>query len=316
MDTAYPDQWKLPLHTQIGLRQHTCGQRKQRLAGEAAGFCHRPLQTCGAGNCRIRDNHAVNAALAGNAHHIIKIIQCQIRRDFQQNGTASCACADLVARRQNTREQVIQCLCALQITQARRIGRGNIDGEVAGNTGKAANTQNVIGAAVCRFLIRTQIHPDNSAAPAVVQPVQGRLMTFIIEAETIDQAGLCWQAEYPWLRIAALRLRCNRADFGKTEAESEQSIRHFGIFVKTGGHAQRIVKMQAKGIDTEARIIFGRPLPRHEFERCQSSAMRCLRLKPQQQGLGKGCKAFEHQAPNSGNRCTPFSSGKGLTHTA
>ncbi len=48
-------------------------------------------------------------------------------------------------------------------------------------------------------------------------------MAAIVEAEAVDHRAIALQPEDPRLRIAGLRLRRQRTDFGETKAERQQA---------------------------------------------------------------------------------------------
>ena len=60
----------------------------------------------------------------------------------------------------------------------------------------------------------------------------------------------------PRPRIAGLRLRRDRADLGKAEAQTKQRIWHFGMLVEARRNADRIGKVQSKG-RTASRLSSG-----------------------------------------------------------
>ncbi len=81
-------------------------------------------------------------------------------------------------------------------------------------------------------------------------------MAFIVEAKTIDNRSIFNEAENARAWIAALRARCDGADFGEAEAQFQQCIRDFGVLVITRRHAERIWKLQAGNLDGKSRIVW------------------------------------------------------------
>jgi hypothetical protein len=64
-------------------------------------------------------------------------------------------------------------------------------------------------------------------------------LTSIVEAKSIDDGVIFFQAEQARLRIALLRSRRKRAHFNKAEAKREHLFGYFRIFVEPRGEADR-----------------------------------------------------------------------------
>ena len=108
---------------------------------------------------------------------------------------------------------------------------------------KFPDTCHVVGDAIGGVLVGADVHSDNTRMRTPLgQAAKRRFMTFIVEAKPVDHRVVLNKAENPRLRIARLGQRRERAYFGEAEAEVQQRIGHFGIFVIARGHAERIRK--------------------------------------------------------------------------
>ena len=83
-------------------------------------------------------------------------------------------------------------------------------------------------------------------------------MPFIVEAQPIDHGFVRGQPEDARLRVARLRQRRDGADLGEAKAELEQCIRHLGILVVAGCHADRVREIEPAKADLEPRVLRGR----------------------------------------------------------
>ena len=150
----------------------------------------------------------------------------------------------------------------LQIAQARRVRRGDVDGEIARDRREHLDQPDVVGDAVGRILVGPDIDADDAALMrARRQPPQHRVGAVIVEAHAVDDGFVALQAKQPRPRIAALRLRRHRADLDKAETEPQQRVRHLGALVEARGHADRIGKIQAEGAHRQFRIVGARLEP-------------------------------------------------------
>src|SRR5690606_32550006 len=162
---------------------------------------------------------------------------------------------------------------------------------------------------------RTDIDADNAAARAArLQPFFGSRVTLIVETEAVDHRLIFGQPEDTRLGIARLRQRRDRADLGEAEAEPEQSVRHFGVLVIAGRHAERIGEVEPAQRDTKPRVTASRR------RAAEAGAQREYRQSVRVFGIeGKKRPPADHlervHAPRSGKTWRPSApSGRGRTH--
>ena len=109
---------------------------------------------------------------------------------------------------------------------------------------------------------------------------QRRFMACIVEPKPVDDGPILHKAKNAWLWISRLRLRGNGPDFGKSKPKPQQRIRHFGILVKPGCHAERIGKVQTCQRNSKARIRFDRRRRQQPgFQRSDSQSVRLFGIK-------------------------------------
>ena len=86
---------------------------------------------------RVADDHAVDAVAARDADDVVEIAERQIGRDLEQQRPARRAAGRALARIDHAREQVVERGRLLQVAQARRVGRRDVDGEIARHAARA-----------------------------------------------------------------------------------------------------------------------------------------------------------------------------------
>ena len=144
----------------------------------------------------------------------------------------------------------------LQVAQAGRVGRGNVDGEIARDRRERLDQAHIVGDAVGGLLVGADIDADDAArVRRARKPAQHRLGALAVEAEPVDHALVGGEPEQARARIARLRLRRHGADLDEAEAEPEQRIGHLGVLVEPGRHADRIGEVEPEGPHREPRVV-------------------------------------------------------------
>ncbi len=183
----------------------------------------------------------------------------------------------------------------LQVAQARRVRRGDVDGEIARDRRKRLDQLDIIGDTVGRILVGPDIDADDAALMrARGEPPQYGFGAVIVETHAIDDGFIPLEPKQPRPRIAALRLRRHRADLDKAKTQPQQRIRRLRALVEAGGHADRIGKIQAEGAHRQFRIVRARLDRRQQPQAMDRHAMHVLRIEPAQQRQRKGVKGADH----------------------
>src|SRR5690606_6020255 len=173
----------------------------------------------------------------------------------------------------------------------------------------------VVSDPVGAVLVGADIDADNTAGISTPgQTLIDRIMALVVEAEAVDDGAVGGQPEYPRLVVARLRPGGYRSHFRKAEAQLQERIRHVSILVVSGGHAERIGKIQAGHRAGEPRI--GRPPAGGQqaaLQRGDRRSMRGFRIEKEEPAAGEIGKAADH-AISSGKTCTPSApSGRGFS---
>ena len=99
----------------------------------------------------------------------------------------------------------------LQVAQARRVGRGDVDREVAGDVVECLDAAHVVGDAVGRFLVGADVDADDAAsACGACSRASAACMPAVVEAEPIDDGVVARQPEHARGGIAELRHAASR----------------------------------------------------------------------------------------------------------
>ena len=112
-------------------------------------------------------------------------------RDFQKHRRRAGIGRDALARIDHPRQQIVEHGGLLQVAQARRVRRGDIDGDVTCHRGKALDELDIICNAVRRILVGADIDADHAAGiGAHSEPPEHGIRAFRIEAEPVDHAAI------------------------------------------------------------------------------------------------------------------------------
>ncbi len=236
---------------------------------------------------------------------VVELSEAQIGCDFQEYRRVAGVLADALARIDDFCQEIVERCGLLQIAQARRVGRGHVDGEIARYRRKGLDQFDVIGDAVGGILVRADIDAEDTAkmrAPG--QPPQHGFGAIIVEAHAVDHGLVALEPEQPRPRIADLRLRCHGADLDKAETEPEQRIRRLRALIEAGRHADRIGEIQPERPHRQFRIVRPRPYRRQQFQALDRQTMGVFRIEPAQQRQREGIEGADHGS-SSGMSCVP-----------
>ena len=263
--------------------------------GEPPGLCGKAaiLQPV-AGERGVRHHDAVDAMRLDHAHNVGKIGIGDVGCELDQERRALLHCAP---RHLHPREQRSESFRCLQIAQAWRVGRGDVDGEIVGNRAHAADARHVIADTILAVLAGADIHPDHAVAASRETAKRGRL-ALIVEAEAVDDGAVGGGAKNAWGGIALLRLRRQRADFDEAEPRGEKRREHPRILVEASRHADRIAEVHTPQSLRKPRIV-GRSGAgiKPELKALDGEVMRTLRIERVQQRLAKAVQRVHGATP-------------------
>jgi hypothetical protein len=117
--------------------------------------------------------------------------------------------------------KIVQGRRGLQVAQARRIGRGDVDGKVAGDVIEVLDTLDVVGRAVGRILVGPELMPTTPRGGRASSRASCRGVTAVVEAEPIDDRAVLAEPEDARARIALLWSRRDGADLGEAEPHGQ-----------------------------------------------------------------------------------------------
>ena len=237
------------------------------------------------------------AARTRDADDVVEIAERQVGRDLEQHRRRPGARRNPVAHLDDARQQIVERGGALQLAQARRVGRGNVDGDVACDRRDRFDQADVVGGAVAGIPVGADVDPDDAALGRPRrQPRQHRGLALAVEAEPVDHRLIGLEPEHARPRIAGLRQRRHRADLDEAEAQAEQRVRHLGVLVEARRDADRIGKVEPEGPHRQPRIIGRRPPPRGEFQGLDGERMSIFRIERPQQRPGQAVEKANHRA--------------------
>ena len=175
----------------------------------------------------------------------------EIRRDLEQQRTARLG---LVARGDHARDQIVKRLAPLQVAQAGRVGRGDVEGQIVGERGEGPDAKHIVRDAVGGVLVGADVDADHALAAAALSRARARSKPSLLKPKRLMTAASSRRRNRRGPGVAVLRPRRQRADLDEAEAEAQHRARNLGVLVEAGGEAERIGKSQSQGLDRKPRI--------------------------------------------------------------
>ena len=291
-DATHADQRNAPLQTLVHAGQHRGGVCEQRLAGKSARLVAVRIVGHGAVvDGGVAADHAVDAGVQQYLGDGVLLGLVQIGRDLQQHGFALAVLgAQSLLRLAQYRDEAPQRGFLLQVAQALRVGRGDIDGDVAGVLVHAGEAEQVIagGFLVRRVLVLADVDAEHAVVAGLLHVAHQRVDAGVVEAEPVDDRLVVLQAEHPRLRVARLRPRRGGAHFDEAEAERAERVEVVGVLVQPRGQADRVGKAQPERFH---RQVLRRPRDEAQqvaavghVQAVEGQPVRGLRIEREQQG--------------------------------
>ena len=254
----------------------------------------------------VCDDEAVNA---GARRHVDQGGQrsiVHVGRDLEQDRGAPARLGGRgVACVSDARKQIGQRLGSLQVAQAGRVRRRDVDGEVGSERREQAHAGDVVEDAIVAVAIGSDIDADDAWTPgAAVEAFRHRLMPLIVEAEPVDESPIGCEPKEARARVAVLRQRRDRSDLDEAEAEAEHRVGRLRILVETRGKTDGIGELESERTHREPRVARHGRRPRMQMT-CSADgrAMRPLRIEePQRTRDLIECA----QAMSAGKACSPL----------
>ena len=249
VDAADADQREGAFGAHEGLRQHAGRQLEQRPARQPARFaCALSRSRSAAGRATV-----VLPTIMPSTRCLRAMPTTSSSSDSVRSGAILSSTGVGPARgRTRSRASITRAsssssaLGLLQVAQARRVGRGDVDGEIAGDRGEGFDQPHIVLGAVGRIAVGADIDADNAAlvraraasrasaagAPSLLKP--SRLIT-PSSASSRNRRGR---------GLPACGTRGDGADLDEAEAEPQQRVRHLGVLVEAGGQPDRIGEIE------------------------------------------------------------------------
>ena len=215
---------------------------------------------------------------------VVELAERDIGRDLDQDRCRSGFPADAGARVDHARGQLVEHVCLLQVAQAGRVGRRDVDGEIAHHRREHLDQLHIVGDAVGAVLVGADIDADDAALIRTRrEPAQHRVGALAVEAEPVDDALVARQPKHARARIASLRPRRHGADLDEAEAELEQCIGHLGVLVEPRRHPDRIREIESEGAHRKPRIVRHQLDEGRDLQRQDGEPVRVLGIEQAQQ---------------------------------
>ena len=264
----------------------------------------------------VANDHAVDPARARYADDVIEVGQRKIGRDLEQHWCRPGGRRDAFARIDHARQQLVEHGGLLHIPQAGRIGRRDVDRDIARHRGEALDEPHIIGNAIGCILVGADVDADDAARSRPrSEPAQHGVGALRIKAEAIDDAGISIEPKQPRPRIATLRLWRDGADFDETEADAQQRVRHFGVFVEASGDPDRIGEVEPEHPHRQPLIVDSGRRHRCEFQQPDCQTMRIFRVERVQKRSCQTVEQADHGFSSGSARRPSTSSGKGCAQS-
>ena len=147
-------------------------------------------------------------------------------------------------------QQLVECVFLLQIAQIFGVGRGDVDGDVAGVRVDAIQCRAVVVGGVFdrRGGIFANIDAKNTAVLdklAACDVGEQGVYALVIKSHAVDDCLLFGNAKQPRFGVSFLRTRGDGADFDKAKAHGGEYIDVLAIFVQSGSQTDAVGEGQA-----------------------------------------------------------------------
>ena len=109
---------------------------------------------------RVGDDQAVDAAPKRDADDVVELPVVEVGRDLDEERFSRSA---LVARLDRPRHERVERVAALQVAQARRVGRGDVDRQVVGQGREGFDAERIVGDPVGGVLVAPTLTPTSPA---------------------------------------------------------------------------------------------------------------------------------------------------------
>ena len=236
-------------------------------------------------------------------HHARDILQRgvgEIGRNFHQHRRLRRR-RIFVARVQNLAQQPAQMLATLQVSQTRRVRRGNIHDDVIAEFADVLHPQDVIirRAFLRRDFILPEIHAEHASRPlnrvvalaravALAPARQSRSRALVpeaVESVPIDHRPVFAQSKRARLRVPRLRQRRHAPDLHEPESHSHQRLVRSRVLIESRRQSDRVVESHPERVDGERRRVASPPSrSESQRERRDADVVRRLRVQRSQRG--------------------------------
>jgi hypothetical protein len=207
----------------------------------------------GTGDRGVGNDDPIDAAPTRHGDDVVQVGERDVRRDLQEHrrsGRGICPCIE------HARQEIVERRRLLQVAQARRIGRGNVDGEIAGAPRKRCDARHVVGRPVRRILVGADVDADDPAtACARHQSRLQRSVALVVEAQSVDYGGIAVQAKQARPRVARLRERGHRPRLGKAESRPQHGVDGLAVLVESCRGSDRVGEVEAEGPHRQPPVV-------------------------------------------------------------
>ena len=229
----------------------------------------------------------------------------EIGRDLDEERPAGFG---LVTRSDHAQDQIVKRIAPLQVAQAGRVGRRNVDGQIVAERGERLDPEHIVLDPVGRVPVGADIDADQSrrATGRAAQEARPRpLEAVVVEAEAVDDGRVLSQAKQARPGVPVLRPRGQRTDLDEAETELQHRAGDFGVLVEAGGKPEGVGKAQPEDLDRKPGIGRRRLRRRGDLQRVDRRAMRGLRRQTLE---NVACDPGEPHALRVPNKWRPFGS--------
>ena len=244
---------------------------------------------------------------------VLEAASVEIGRDLDEERAARLG---LVARGDDALNEIIERVAPLQVAQARRVRRRDVDRQIVGQRREGPDAEHIVRDAVGRVPVGADVdahHAHRAAGRPPHEARTGPLEALVVEAEAVDDGRVLRQAEQSRTGVAVLRSRRQRADLHEAETERQHRARNLGVLVEAGGEPERIGKPQSQDLHGQAGIGSGRPRRRGDFQRVDRRAMRRLGGQTFENGRCDFGELHASRLPKTWRPSGPSGSGRDQT---
>ncbi len=238
------------------LTQNPGRQGEQRRAGKAAAFPPmRRTQPLWARQGGVADDDPIQPIRLGRGADVVDLWLGEVGGDLEEQRPVAGFQGKLPPGQGQPPQKLVQGVARLKGSEARRVGRGDVGGEVVGERPEPAQARHIVRRPIGRLLVGPDVGPDDPGDAAAAEVGGEGLQAHAVEAVAVDHGAVLGQAEHARAGVAGLGQGRDRAALHEAEPGGQHGVRDLGVLVEARGQAKAVGQAQTGELHRQNRIV-------------------------------------------------------------